>query len=245
MSAKLSGGLVAVFTAAVFLLGIHRQYRAGGGLQIVGQFSAFAAVCFPLGLWYPIRNLKLFGQPLGYVLEIPTYSSLYIGYVPLKQRLLTFDLASVLWGGYCQPRSDFRLWEYTVKCALFGEFTFSDRQSLWGVVLIAASLILIVLSLGALLWFIFKDRKRNRPAVLRLAFLWLLLMLSFVYFNIKYPFGCSMDFRYIVPTVVIGAGFLGLLLDKAAENRRLRPLAVGMIAVVAVFAVSSAVFYIL
>ena len=40
------------------------------------------------------------------------------------------------------------------------------------------------------------------------AMFWLALMVSYVAFNIKYPDSCTMDFRYIVPTVICGAVYL-------------------------------------
>ncbi len=109
---------------------------------------------------------------------------------------------------------DVNLWEYTVKCALFGEFQFPEARQVIAAVLIGASLVLIALTLYAMVRFVFFERKENRLAAVSLGALWLLLMLSFVYFNIKYPFGCTMDFRYIVPTVMTGAAFLGLLYER-------------------------------
>ena len=73
---------------------------------------------------------------------------------------------------------------------------------------------------------------------------WALLMISFIYFNIKYPFGCTMDFRYIVPTVATGAAFLGLLSDKLSGGRIKKMLFIGLCVVLAVFCVSSVCFYI-
>ncbi len=244
MSAKFSGAVVAVFTAAVFLLGLIRHIKSGGGLTILGQFAAFAAVCFPLGLWHPVRNLIRFGQPLGYVAEIPRDSGLYIGDIAVAERFLTFNPASVLLGGYCNPWEDHRLWEYAVKSALFGEFTFSESLEPVRAALTGASLLLVILSLAGMVWLLFKKTGNNRLAVYGMAAVWLATIAPFVYFNIRYPFGCTMDFRYIVPTVVTGAVFLGLLFD-ALCRRRLKAPAAAMAVALAVYAVSAAGFYIL
>ena len=37
---------------------------------------------------------------------------------------------------------------------------------------------------------------------------WAILMVSYIGFNIKFPFGCTMDFRYIVTTALIGTVFM-------------------------------------
>ncbi len=244
MSTKFSGALIAVFTAVVFLIVFIRYIRSKKAADLIYQFAAFALICFPLGLWYHIRNLKLFGQPIGYVAKISTDSALYVGNVPFAERLFTFSLPDMLSSLYCNPFTDFRLWEYTVKCALFGEFTFSVKHDGFAAVLVVSSLILIVISLCAMIWFLIFDRKKNKPAVISLASLWALLMLSFVYFNLKYPFGCTMDFRYIVPTVITGAAFLGLFADKLRDGKAGKAVFAGFCAVLGVFCVSSAGFYI-
>lgn len=245
MSTKFSGSLIAVFTAAVFLIVLMRKIREKSAVGVIYQFSAFAVICFPLGLWYHIRNLKLFGQALGHVAQMGRDSALYVGDIPAAERFLAFSLPDMLRNPYCNPFEDFRLWEYTVKCALFGEFTYSSKHDIIAVILIVTSLILIVLSLGATVWFLIFERKKQRLAVLSLISIWALLMLSFVFFNIKYPFGCTMDFRYIVPTVITGAAFLGLLSDKLQTVRAGRLLFVLFAVIIAVFCVFSAGFYII
>lgn len=244
MSTKFSGALVAVFTAAVFLAVLIRKIREKQAAGLFYQFSAFAVLCIPLGLWYHIRNLKLLGQPLGYVAKMSPESALYVGDVTFARRFLAFSLPDMLRHVYCNPYDDFRLWEYLVKCALFGEFTFSQKHDLFAVILIFSSLILIVLSLGAMVWFLFADRTKNRLAVLSLTALWALLMVSYVLFNMKYPFGCTMDFRYIVPTIISGAVFLGLLSDKLPSSNTGKLLLIGFSVILGVFCVSAAGFFI-
>ena len=245
MSTKFSGALIAVFTAAVILIGLVRRLKNGKAATLFGQFGAFAAVCFPLGLWYYVRNALLFSQAFGYVAKIGTDSALYVGDQPAVLRFLSFDPFRLFKTVYCDPWTDVNLWEYTVKCALFGEFKFPQAQYIIAVILIAASLVLIALSLYAMIRFVFFGRRETRLAAVCFGALWLLLMLSFVYFNIKYPFGCTMDFRYIVPTVITGAAFLGLLYERMSEGRRKRVLRAGFVTVLSVFCAAAAGFYIL
>lgn len=245
MSTKFSGALAAIFTAMIFLLVLIRKYKTKKIGNIVLQLAAFAAVCLPLGLWYHIRNLKLFGQVLGYVAPISAKSQLYVGNIPFAERFLSFSLPGILKNVWCDPFNDFGLWAYTVKSALFGEYTFSDRHEALAVILILSSLVLIVLSIGAMIWFLIADRKKNRLAVLSFFALWSLLVLSFIYFNIKYPFGCTMDFRYIVPTVITGAAFLGLLADRLTKSGIRRALFAAFVTGLSVFCASAAVFYLI
>jgi hypothetical protein len=245
MSTKFSGALIAFLTAAVFLIVLIRQIRNKNAARLVNQYAAFALVCVPLGLWYHIRNLKLFGQAIGYVAQMKPDSALYVGDIPFTKRFLSFSLPDMLRRIYYNPYDDYRLWEYVVACALFGEFTFSPRHNFFAVLLIVSSLLLILLSLGAMLWFLFCERKTNRLAVLSFFSLWALLMVSFLFFNIKYPFGCTMDFRYIVPTVITGGAFLGLFTDKLGNSSAGKAVFAGLIAVLGIFSVSSAGFYII
>jgi 4-amino-4-deoxy-L-arabinose transferase-like glycosyltransferase len=245
MSTKFSGSLVAVYTAMIFIIVLARRLKEGKSWDLIPKFAVFAVICFPLGLWYQYRNLKLFGQKLGYVPHASAKSALYVGDKTTAERFLSFSLPDILKTIYCQPFNDFRIWEYTVKCALFGEFTFSSRHNLLAGVMIVSSLLLILLSLGAMIWFLLFDRRYSRLAVLSFSFLWVLLMVSFVCFNLRYPFGCSMDFRYIVPTVVTGAAFLGFLSDKLAGSRAKNGLFAAFCALLAVFCVTSACFYVI
>lgn len=242
MSTKFSGGMIAVYTAAVFIAALLRRRKDGP--ELVFQFALFALVCLPLGLWYHIRNLRLFGQPIGYVPVLTPDSALYVGDKTFSERFLAFSLPDMFQNVFCNPYKDYRLWEYTVKCALFGEFTFSLRHRFFAGLLIVSSLILILLSLVAMVRFLFFNGRRRRFAVLSFGFIWIILMVSFVMFNIRYPYGCTMDFRYIVPTVISGAAFLGLLSEALTGGKVKDVLFAAFRAVLAVFCASSAIFFV-
>ena len=46
-----------------------------------------------------------------------------------------------------------------------------------------------------------------------LPLLWGIIIILYNYFNVRYPFGCTMDFRYIVPTTFLGSLAIGLTYD--------------------------------
>ncbi len=48
---------------------------------------------------------------------------------------------------------------------------------------------------------------------------YVLLMAQFLVFCFQYPFTCSMDFRYIVPTLLIGALFIGIFTERMEKKR--------------------------
>ncbi|MFT9077123.1 glycosyltransferase family 39 protein [Ethanoligenens sp.] len=242
ITSKASGGLAALLTAGIFLMVLLRQ--VGQKRKLFAQFSLFAMVCLPLGLWYAVRNRVLFGQSFGYVLPMSTEGPLYVGGHSLVSRFLSFPIHDLFTNPFCNPYGDYNLWIYLVKCSLFGEFSF-DSARLFAAPLLVLNLILIVLSIAAMIWVL---RAKDMPRLSRflLGGLWLLQMGSFLVFNFKYPFGCTMDFRYIVPTLIAGAGFMGLAADRM---RRLYPEAARRVlpvvgCLIAAFAIVSALFYV-
>lgn len=245
MSTKFSGSLVAVVTAAAF---VRMLLRRGGGKisvpRLFGQFAAFGAVCLPLGLWYPVRNWLLFRQPPGYVLPLPTDSYQYIGGRPLWERFGLFTPAQLFSTPYCVVRSDYQLWVYTIKCSIFGEYSYPGMLRPLALLLVLVNTLLILWSLIAMARLVFR---RGCPGARLFTGLWALMIVSFVYFNLKYPFACTMDYRYIVPTAVVGAAFLGASYAalRASPRRGAQAAARVEKGLIVAFCALSTLFYIL
>lgn len=245
MSTKFSGALVAVLTAAVFLaMLLHRGRGQVAVPRLIGQFAAFGAVCLPLGLWYPVRNWLLFRQPLGYVLPLSTDSYQYIGYRSLWERFGLFSPTQLFSNPYCSVRSDYQLWVYTIKCSVFGEYGYAWMLRPLALALVLVNTLLILWSLIAMAVLMCR---RGHAGVRLFAGLWAVMIASFLYFNLKYPFACTMDYRYIVPTAVVGAACLGY--SYAALRGSLRrgalPAARTEQGLIAAFCVLSTLFYVL
>jgi hypothetical protein len=244
MMTKVSGGIVALFTAPLFLAMLIKMLREKKAESIIGQFAAFILVCVPLGLWYPVRNYIKFGQPFWYVLKIPNNSSLYCGNKTYIQRFLSFPIENIFSPLYCRPSGDYSLWLYTLKCSVFGEFTF-DRPSLLAAALIAANLVIILISLIAMIYVMTRCKEVNGFARYGLFFIWIVQIVSFIAFNMQYPFGCTMDFRYIVPAAIVGAIYIGIALDHIRNkgNTAFRALYYAGCAAVCLFSAASVMFY--
>jgi len=243
MMTKVSGGMVALFTGPVFLIVLVKRLREKRAKPLIGQFVAFALVCLPLALWYPLRNYILFGQSLGYVMEIGTNSDLYCGGRTIAERFLSFPLGGIIDPLYCQPYGDYNIWLYTLKCSAFGEYTFNQAPFL-AAELIVANLAAILISLAGMIYILARGKEVNRLARFGLFGIWLVQILSFIAFNIRYPFGCTMDFRYIMPTAITGAIYAGIALDRIGRQKSygdtlyyLGATAVG------VFCIASVLFY--
>ena len=212
MMTKLSAGTIAIVIGAVFLIKWLNQpkfYKQG---KFYAQFAVFAAICFPLALWHPIFNYLRFDQPIGYVpaTGLPDLSESHT----LLERFLFIDFKELTSNAYCLPWENYNLPAYTIKCSVFGEFSFSQEFNFQAGLLLIFNIIVIISSLAAMIYVLIKDKNKNRRFFNWIMFaVWAIQIISFIIFNISLPYGCTMDFRYIVPTLITGAYFLALWLQ--------------------------------
>ncbi len=223
MMTKMSCSLLALFTGFVMLLRLFhtvqkvRKKEQSPALlkSLFLRFAGFAAVAFPLGLSYPIRNYVKFGQPLNYVLELA------LPQVPVKsfvQRFLEFPVSRLFTPVFADT-DEYNLNMFLLKTSSFGEFFYEGHHiDAWGAVIVAANLLLILLALTALVvvW------RSTKDFLWRWAFpgLWLLQYGSLVVFAQRYPYTCSMDARYIPVAVLLGALYLGKAVQMGCTRRK-------------------------
>ena len=182
--------------------------------NLLGQSISYLSFALPLGLWFQIRNMILFNQPLGYVAPISTDSALFIGDISIIKRLF-LPFSSEQTGVYVDVWNEHNLWHYLSRNSLFGEYNFGNE----GIarIVVIANIILILLVIVAFIYLLIFV-KNEKGTITPLSVLLIIQMLFFIYFNIKYPFGCSMDFRYIVPILFVAVFLLGIAGSKL-ENR--------------------------
>lgn len=219
MSTKLSAALVAPAVAVIFLCGMYK-YRSDI-INILGRLVIFAFVCFPLGLWWSIKCFVQYRMPFGYVPSLQEDSFQYIGNIPVIKRFFDFSLFQFhnvfeQWGGN-------GYYEYNptiafLKNSLFGEHmtkgAFNGIKYAAPQTLFYTALFLAVISFVSLIAMQFIKGKDRIPR-LALLIAHATYMISYYRFCIQFPFTCTMNFRYIIPTMVIGAVSLGLILQKA------------------------------
>lgn len=209
---KISVGTLAVVTGIVMLIRIYKEIRDGRLKNIIKILGTFIGISFPLALWYPIRNYILFNQPLSYVLDIQAKdTSMYCGKYDFFERFINFPINKLLEPLYNNPTKDHNTLIYLLKGGLFGEFEFS-RQDIVPSMLIIVFLLLNVMFIMSLIMFII-SKKEERFYKLMLTGLLGTFYIMYIIFNIKYPYSCTMDYRYIVPVSIVQA----LILGKASE----------------------------
>lgn len=216
---KISGALVAVPVIFVFLdKFIHNVKKDGIGKYIV-IFAIFGAISLSIGLWYPIRNYIKFEQPLSYVYEISEDNELYSGDYSITDRFFSMpqnELSRV----YCEPFGDYSVPLYLLKSSIFGEYKFPERVMIVACLQFIVNIVLIIISIIAMIRvIIFYRNKESYLFKWFMLILWLVQIVSFIAFNIRYPFGCTMDFRYMVPTLFTGAIFMAMDINNIKNEK--------------------------
>ncbi len=210
MMTKMTVAVMALPVGIMMVIMIWRRCVRHGEWLFLKQIGLFALIAFPLGLWFPLRNAMLYGQPLGFVYDMGIDHPQFIGDVPLWQRFGLSSLRALVTPLYVDWQSSANALIYTLKSSVFGEFSY-EIDPMIPYLLLLANTFLVLLSLaatGAVTWKALRERSGNW---LLLCGIWLAILFSYLLFNLRYPFHCSMDYRYMVGTSLIGA----LMLAKA------------------------------
>lgn len=202
---KTSGGLIAIPIMYVFIKkfckAIIQKHDIG---KYILKFALFGIISLSLGLSYSVRNKILFNQKLT---EIPyPGEEIFCGYDNIFERLNPF---SNEWNRiYCNPFKDSNILVYLTKCSIFGEYSPDDMSNkLLPILLITINLILMTISFICFLIIINPMRKKEEPLKILIWF-YLAEMIMYISSNISMPFGCTMDIRYILPTIFLGMVFI-------------------------------------
>ena len=211
MMTKISCITIALFTALVMCLVLYKALKQHQAMPLLAKLFLFGLISLPLGLWYPIRNYLLFDQPLNYVLEIPRDSEIFCGDIPFFQRFLSIDLFNLWSTPFADAWSDHNIPAYILKTSIFGEFSYNVPRFV-PVILLFLNILLVFYSLFAFVK-LMTSKKIAVELRVGLPLLWGIIIILYNYFNVRYPFGCTMDFRYIVPTTFLGSLAIGLTYD--------------------------------
>ena len=193
---KMNGVLIAVPCIYLFL---KKMISDRSIKKYIYQYFIFGMISIPLGLWYPIRNYLLFHQSFFYVLN-EGLDLVYVGKYSIIQRFLSFSFNQYI-HIFAQPYSgDYNIWAYLIKTSLFGEAIFSG--SFIQVFLFFVHTVLIILFFIFILKYLFSKEKNNIINTIMITIIF--IFIAYISFNLKSPYACSMHFRYIYPTFVLG-----------------------------------------
>lgn len=263
MMTKLSAAIVAPPIALVFLIVLIRKFK-DKGLDLIKQFVIFGFICAPLGLWYQIRSYIKWKVPLTYVQEMDKNALQYLGDTDFSKRISDFSAF--------QFKNVFEQWKYVdengavcgyneynplialLKNSLFGEginennFVQASYVLKITPVFFWLAAVIAAISFIAMFFICFEKSAKVRTEKLFILAFYVTMMASFYKMAYDYPFTCTLNFRYITPTVICGALFYGLLAQKInsapKQNKGLTIAVNVMIALDLLFALLSSVVYI-
>lgn len=217
---KVSVGVIALFTAVVFVIRLVKTVKtdAKQWKMLMLRYIVFGLISLPLGLWYSVRNYRMFGQPLGYVLDIGgSRSKLYTGERSIAARIFTFSIDNIMKGPYADVFNDYNAPAYYLKSSLFGEYRYEVPAIIPAVLLFTALFITFI----AVVAFIYQliHLKNKSIAYYAVPVVSVLMYASVTYFYMKYPYGCSMDYRYMGLLSVMAGAALGRMCENTIEIR--------------------------
>lgn len=244
MMSKVSCGTLAVFTGPIMLYKLYLAYKDKKLLPIIKQLAVFAVICFPLALWYPIRNYIKFDQPLNYVYRLRDDADVYTGNISIFKRFFALPLFEEFKQQFSIPVDDYNIFMIITRTSIFGEFKYQVSKIV-SILFYYINLLMIIMSLVSMVLVCIKDKAHDMFSKLSMAAVWVVNFGSYIIFNITYPFACTGDFRYIPLTTITGAIYISKAFEmysgnKSAAVRRTVKVCGG---IVAAFCVMSLIMY--
>ena len=208
MMTKLSGAVVCLPIAVLFIWKFIQVIKNKNGLvRTIMQFIVFLAICAPLGLWFQVYAKIRFDQSFGFVFG-NLNDALSVSQYNFFERFLTPFAGDLFNNGiFCNAFEDYNLFTYTMKSAIFGEFSFWQGEG-FGFLAVVSNYLVTLSTI--VLFVILAFKKKFNLLSKEWVFAWtmfLAFVFSQLFFNIKMPYGCTMDFRYMVP-IVLPMGYL-------------------------------------
>ncbi len=240
MMSKLSGVLIA---PAVAFLMINRlisdRKERDRLLKRIGEYTLFALIVFPCGLFFPLRNLILFSVPLTFMPEVGEDLSGYSLFQRFADIRTATPYACMIKNG--NPYDEFNIFLMLIKTGLTGEYDYSVYNPYitpfaW-LLFISGSILFITVSI---LFILHLRGKLIKEVPIRR--FWSILILTGIFFQLRLmiavPNFSSGDIRYIAWIILPAALLIGLKIQSG------RKLAAGFIYPASgVFIISSAAVY--
>lgn len=219
MMTKTSAGIIAPAIGFVFLheLIVNKNMRK----KLIIQFVLFGIICVPLGMFWAIRNNVLYGIPFNYVFD-PKSDEMYVGNYTLIDRIGLPSIYELF--GYridvSEPDKYYNIWGQTMMTMVFDEGILSINsifEHILGILMMWSSAILYIMGLISVAKGIL-DKKIDVNKRILFIISFFSVFISYIIFCFKYPYICTMNFRYIVITLVSGMMMLGLMENNKQEN---------------------------
>lgn len=213
MITKLNAAVLAFPLAMIFLLYFMEEIKLGHFWKQIRNFSLFGLLTGGIGLSWVIRNLVLF-RALPAAISNSSESILYMGNSSLWDIFgIPYDLNikypfHTVYGKTCSNS-----WLILLRTSLFGEMRpgssgpeLSDMMLTLCQILYLIAFVTMFLSFFYILYAQIRKIRTGNPKEKELSIFYitgyLVIILTFLAFVLKYPFTCSADFRYIALVLI-------------------------------------------
>ncbi len=223
MMTKLNGATICFTIAVLFVLVFIKSVKTKEWrpvLKTISQFAVFLLIAAPIGLWFQIYASIRFNQGFGFVFSNlnPNLSTAHISFF---NRFFLPSAEAIFYSPFADAWENYNLIDYMLKSSLFGEFSFWNGTA-FAVMAVFLNYVFSILFVITFVLFIINRKKQNKklfdlPVIVLLSLL-LSLLASQVIFYIKMPYGCTMDFRYVVPIILSGGGLTALMYKEAKAS---------------------------
>jgi len=236
MLTKLSVGMVAIPVAFLFMYVLITEWQEKVEeanvwkfipWKRIVQYIVFGVVCIPIGLAWAVRCLVKFDMPLTYVNKLPEQSWQYVGDYSLWERFVPNVpgiINNLLHGslGYGE-----NVWVQLFRTAALGECDMSAFP-MWGKLVAFAMMglafLIAVWAFILMIRVLLFGKKTDYPMLdmgIRcfLLIAYAVLFISYINFCYNFPHQCTMNFRYMVLTVLFPAVAAGLAIGHAPEKK--------------------------
>jgi 4-amino-4-deoxy-L-arabinose transferase-like glycosyltransferase len=243
-------GLMTKFTVAVpalptGLIMLYVLWRQKDSIQrrhVIKLLLIFLLIAIPIGLWHAVRNAILYGQKLGGVFALSKETYVYIGHLSMSYRYGWLSIHHFYSPLYVTDIITPNLWIILFKTAVFGEYVY-DIDKFAPMLLLVSNYALVLLSLASMSVKTWRAVRNKQIPWIFLALTWLTAFMAYFLFTIRYPFWCSMDYRYAIITSLTGALFLASGMPQGKGGRLASVYRVMVWCALCAFAVGSIAMY--
>ena len=206
MISKLSIGFIAFIIGPMMLYILIRAIKNKNYKHIIIQLAVFAIIVFPLGLSYAIRNYVLFKQPLTYILDFKDHWNPIL-YTKIRtknffERYVMFPFNDIISDrGIYHDMGEYNIWMDLLKTSTFEEFSYTNNAHIFAGMMLTFNFLLYLLAIASIIYliigFIKKSNNDNKFAIIMCLAFVVLALFSYISLNIKMPYSCTSNFRYI------------------------------------------------
>ena len=214
---KVSSALIAIAIATVFLTKVIKNKK--DFIKYVKHFSIFALIALPIGLWFPVKNYVLYDIPFTYVQSVDESNDANISYHSTFERYFTFNknhLNSVNID-MSKENAEYNIYLSTIKSFIVDEnIDYSNKPILHFAFDFMLYLLVFItlLYLVNIIYLIVTIKKDNNNWLFFFLVLGILQIISYINFCFGFPFTFTMNFRYIIPTLLTFVAILSIASEK-------------------------------